>query len=134
MTRDVHLVLSPEGLDHFEGLGRPAPPGVRVTCSVQEQPRGMGAAVFGARGYWRTARHLLVVWGNIDEPQLIVDQLKPHLAEILGEGTMARVGIGAAKRNADGSGGRHRHWSKEWHFDQKRDGLRASIEDSGHHF
>src|SRR5687768_7634754 len=23
--------------------------------------------------------HLLVVWGNIDEPQLIVDQLKPRL-------------------------------------------------------
>ncbi|HUS27103.1 MAG TPA: CAP domain-containing protein [Kofleriaceae bacterium] len=48
--------------------------------------------------------HLLVVWGNIDEPQLIVDQLKPRLPEILGEGTMARVGIGAAKRNADGTG------------------------------
>src|SRR5207248_2126148 len=39
VTRDVHLVLSPEGHDHFEGLGRPAPPGVRVTCSVQQQPR-----------------------------------------------------------------------------------------------
>ena len=48
--------------------------------------------------------HLLVVWGNIDEPQLIVDQLKPRLPEILGEGTMARVGIGAAKRSVDGSG------------------------------
>jgi uncharacterized protein YkwD len=48
--------------------------------------------------------HLLVVWGNIDEPQLIVDQLKPRLPEILGEGTMARVGIGAAKRNPDGTG------------------------------
>ena len=64
VTRDVHLVLSPEGLDHFEGLGRPAPPGVRVTCSVQQQPRGMGDAVFGACGYWCTARHLLIVWGD----------------------------------------------------------------------
>ena len=64
VTRHVHLVLSPEGLDHFEALGRPAPPGLRVTCSVQEQPRGMGDAVLGACGYWCTARHLLIVWGD----------------------------------------------------------------------
>jgi uncharacterized protein YkwD len=48
--------------------------------------------------------HLLVVWGNIDEPQLIVDQLRPRLPEILGEGTMTRVGIGVAKRSPDGTG------------------------------
>ena len=48
--------------------------------------------------------HLLVVWGNIDEPQLIVDQLKPRLAEIYADGATARVGIGAAKRNPDGTG------------------------------
>lgn len=48
--------------------------------------------------------HLLVVWGHIDEPQLIVEQLEPRLAEILADGATARVGIGAAKRNADGTG------------------------------
>jgi uncharacterized protein YkwD len=48
--------------------------------------------------------HLLVVWGNIDEPQLIVDQLKPRLAEILADGATGRVGIGAAKRADDGTG------------------------------
>jgi uncharacterized protein YkwD len=48
--------------------------------------------------------HLLVVWGDIDEPQLIVDQLKPRLAEIYADGATARVGIGAAKRNPDGTG------------------------------
>jgi uncharacterized protein YkwD len=48
--------------------------------------------------------HLLVVWGNIDEPQLIVDQLKPRLAEILADGATARVGIGSAKRAPDGTG------------------------------
>jgi uncharacterized protein YkwD len=48
--------------------------------------------------------HLLVVWGNIDEPQLIVDQLRPRLAEIYADGATARVGIGAAKRNAAGTG------------------------------
>ncbi len=64
VTRDVHLVLSPEGLRHFDALGRPAPPGMRVTCSVQDQPRGMGDAVFGASVPWQTARHLLIVWGD----------------------------------------------------------------------
>jgi len=48
--------------------------------------------------------HLLVVWGNIDDPQLIVEQLAPRLPEILGDGATARVGIGAAKRNPDGTG------------------------------
>ena len=64
VTRHVHLVLSPEARDHFEAVGRPAPPGVRVTCSVQQGPRGMGDAVFGARGHWGTARHVLIVWGD----------------------------------------------------------------------
>jgi uncharacterized protein YkwD len=48
--------------------------------------------------------HLLVVWGDIDSPELIVQQLAPRLAEILGDGATARLGVGAAKRNADGSG------------------------------
>ncbi|MBL9018198.1 MAG: hypothetical protein JNL83_28685 [Myxococcales bacterium] len=48
--------------------------------------------------------HLLVVWGDLDSPQLIVEQLQPRLAEILQDGANARVGIGAVKRNADGTG------------------------------
>ncbi len=48
--------------------------------------------------------HLLVVWGDIDSPQLIVEQLAPRLAEILQDGATARIGIGAAKRGGDGSG------------------------------
>lgn len=48
--------------------------------------------------------HLLVVWGDIDSPQLIVEQLQPRLAEILVDGANARVGIGAVKRNPDGTG------------------------------
>ena len=48
--------------------------------------------------------HLLVVWGDIDSPQLIVEQLQPRLAEILADGATARLGIGAVKRLADGSG------------------------------
>ena len=48
--------------------------------------------------------HLLVVWGDIDSPQLIVEQLQPRLAEILQDGATARLGIGAAKRLPDGTG------------------------------
>lgn len=48
--------------------------------------------------------HLLVVWGSIDSPQPIVEQLQPRLAEILADGATARLGVGAATRNADGTG------------------------------
>lgn len=48
--------------------------------------------------------NLLVVWGDLDSPQLIVDQLAPRLAEILADGDTARVGVGAAARMPDGSG------------------------------
>jgi uncharacterized protein YkwD len=48
--------------------------------------------------------HLLVVWGDVDKADEIVDQLRPHIPEILADGTSARVGIGAAKRNPDGTG------------------------------
>jgi uncharacterized protein YkwD len=48
--------------------------------------------------------HLLVVWGDLDDPKTIVDQLRPRLAEILGDRATARVGIGVAKRSSDGTG------------------------------
>jgi uncharacterized protein YkwD len=48
--------------------------------------------------------HLLVVWGDIGSPELIVQQLQPRLAEILGDGATARLGVGAARRSANGTG------------------------------
>lgn len=48
--------------------------------------------------------HLLVVWGDIQSPAAIVEQLQPRLAEILADGATARIGIGAAKRRPDGIG------------------------------
>ena len=47
---------------------------------------------------------LLVVWGGLDDPQAIVAQLEPQLPDVLGEGQHLRLGIGAAKRNPDGTG------------------------------
>lgn len=48
--------------------------------------------------------HLIVVWGEVASPELIVEQLRPRLPELLRDGKVARVGIAAARRNADGSG------------------------------
>lgn len=48
--------------------------------------------------------HLLVVWADLGESDAIVEQLRPRISEILADGAHTRVGIGAAKRNADGSG------------------------------
>jgi len=48
--------------------------------------------------------HLIVVWGDVESPDLIVEQLQPRLAEYLGDGNSARLGVGYAKRNADGTG------------------------------
>lgn len=48
--------------------------------------------------------HLLVLWGDLDQPQAIIDQLAPRFAEMFADGATSRVGIGAVKRAADGSG------------------------------
>jgi uncharacterized protein YkwD len=48
--------------------------------------------------------HLLVVWGDISSPELIVKELQPRLVEVLSEGANARLGIGTAQRNPDGTG------------------------------
>jgi len=48
--------------------------------------------------------HMLLVWGDIDSPSVIVEQLKPRLADFLAEGATARMGIGIAKRLPDGTG------------------------------
>ena len=48
--------------------------------------------------------HLLVLWGDIDSPELIVNELAPRLAEVLRDGATARLGIGATRRKPDGTG------------------------------
>jgi uncharacterized protein YkwD len=42
--------------------------------------------------------HMLVVWSDADEPDVIVEQLEPRLPELLRDGATARVGIGIARR------------------------------------
>jgi uncharacterized protein YkwD len=42
--------------------------------------------------------HLLVVWAPADQPGLIVEQLRPRLIEALQIDPIARIGVGAARR------------------------------------
>ncbi len=42
--------------------------------------------------------HLLVVWGVVDSPAELVEQLRPRLLEVLADGGITRVGVGAATR------------------------------------
>jgi uncharacterized protein YkwD len=44
--------------------------------------------------------HLLVIWGPIDDPAAIVEQLEPRLAELLA-GAPTRLGVGVADREGD---------------------------------
>lgn len=43
--------------------------------------------------------HLLVVWGAADQPDVIVEQLRPRLIEALSTEPMARLGVGVATRD-----------------------------------
>jgi uncharacterized protein YkwD len=67
---------------------------------------GYGAVEFALQrnGIIEPSPHLLVVWGELDTPGPIIDQLRPRLAEVLGDGANARVGIGSARRKPDGTG------------------------------
>src|SRR5262249_49719458 len=47
---------------------------------------------------------LFVAWGKLDDPDSIIDKLKPRFAESLADNPSARIGVGAAKRNPDGTG------------------------------
>jgi uncharacterized protein YkwD len=55
-------------------------------------------------GIIEPSSYLFVMWGEINSPQLIVERLQPRLAEFLSDRASARLGVGAAKRKADGSG------------------------------
>ncbi|MCX5740977.1 MAG: CAP domain-containing protein [Proteobacteria bacterium] len=48
--------------------------------------------------------HLLVVWGDLAQPAAIVGQIAPRVSEMFDDGATGRVGIGAVRRLADGTG------------------------------
>jgi uncharacterized protein YkwD len=56
------------------------------------------------QGIIEPSPHLLVVWGPLDDPRAIVDQLAPRIPELLAAGATARLGVGAARRSDTGEG------------------------------
>jgi uncharacterized protein YkwD len=50
------------------------------------------------QGIIEPSPHLLVVWGPLDDPAVLVEQLAPRIPELLAAGATARLGIGAARR------------------------------------
>lgn len=46
--------------------------------------------------------HMVIIWCDLDEPEEITSQLRERLGVILASGRFSRVGIGAARRGADG--------------------------------
>lgn len=60
-TAHVHVVVSPAGHGPFQDL---VAADDSVSVSVQDEPRGMGDAIFGAAGHWTAYGSVLVVWGD----------------------------------------------------------------------
>lgn len=54
----LHVVLSPQGAEQFPSVGPP------VSLSIQEQPIGMGDAIFSSWRHWSAYDSVLVVWGD----------------------------------------------------------------------
>lgn len=46
--------------------------------------------------------HMVIIWGDMDAPEDIAAQLRERLGSILASGRFSRVGIGSARRGADG--------------------------------
>jgi len=60
----VHVVLSPEGEAPFRELAAEEIASGAVSVSVQDEPTGMGGAIFGAASHWEPYEAILVVWGD----------------------------------------------------------------------
>lgn len=56
------------------------------------------------RGIIEPTPYLLVIWGPIDQPAQILEQLSPHIPDILSSGPFHRVGVGASSRGENGAG------------------------------
>ena len=60
----VHVVVSPDGEAPFRDLAADEIRCGAVSVSVQDEPRGMGDAIFGACRHWITYDAIVVVWGD----------------------------------------------------------------------
>ncbi len=64
LVDQIHVVVAPAFRDRFAMAALAAPHPTPVSIGVQDQPRGMGDAILGARGTWSRFEHVLIVWGD----------------------------------------------------------------------
>lgn len=79
----VHVVMSPEGEGPFRELVAEEIASGAVSVSVQEEPTGMGGAIFGAAAHWEPYDAILVVWG--DQANLSAETVR-RVAEVHDKG------------------------------------------------
>lgn len=60
----IHVVVSPEGEPLFREVAAGEIESGAVSVSVQQEPTGMGGAIFGAVRHWEAYSTILVVWGD----------------------------------------------------------------------
>lgn len=60
--------------------------------------------VMHRQGLIEPVPRMLFLWAPLDDVDAVLEQLRPQLPEILAEGVRGRVGVGVAKRKADGTG------------------------------
>jgi len=64
-SNKIHVVLSPSGEPLFQThLSRVDTSKTSVSTSIQDEPLGMGDAIFGAYHFWRNYQTLLIIWGD----------------------------------------------------------------------
>lgn len=72
----IHLVVAPQWASTFESLLAADPRRQNLSFSVQQEPRGMGDAIFGSYDRWAAARTVFIVWGD----QIHISQSTLHRA------------------------------------------------------
>ena len=55
-------------------------------------------------GIIEPAPEMLIVWGQVDAPEPVVQELQPKLLGLLRDGATARLGVGAARHASDAAG------------------------------
>jgi len=75
------VVVSPPAAHLMEAAPMAGPHDGRVSMSVQQEPRGMGDAIFGAQAFWEKFDAILVVWG--DQVFVSEDTLRRALAALV---------------------------------------------------
>jgi bifunctional UDP-N-acetylglucosamine pyrophosphorylase/glucosamine-1-phosphate N-acetyltransferase len=60
----IHLVVAPRWKSTFESLLAGDPQRKNLSFSVQQEPRGMGDAIFESYQHWAAAETAFVVWGD----------------------------------------------------------------------